>query len=175
MELPQFKYHPDPIATGAIEASDEVCECCGEPRGYKYAGAVYSVEDVETVCPWCIADGSVTRKFDATLLEGQFVGAAEVSAEVAHEVGCRTPSYVAWQANNWMACCNDACEFHGDAPARELKALSAKGIEQLSVDSGFPVEDLHSILEHYTPCGSPAFYKFVCRHCGQTRYTGDCD
>ena len=30
MDLPQFKYHPDPIGTGAIQKTEAECECCGK-------------------------------------------------------------------------------------------------------------------------------------------------
>ncbi|REJ66450.1 MAG: hypothetical protein DWQ31_14945 [Planctomycetota bacterium] len=33
MALPVFKYHPDPLDTGAIAASDAICACCGQSRG----------------------------------------------------------------------------------------------------------------------------------------------
>lgn len=32
--LPHFRYHPDPLATGAIEASDTPCVCCGIRQGF---------------------------------------------------------------------------------------------------------------------------------------------
>jgi uncharacterized protein CbrC (UPF0167 family) len=55
---PEFRCHPDPIATGSIEVSDTPCVCCGQARGYVYAGPVYAVEEYDReICPWCIADG----------------------------------------------------------------------------------------------------------------------
>lgn len=39
-ELPAFKYHPDPIGTGSIVASDRQCEVCSERAGLVYSGAV---------------------------------------------------------------------------------------------------------------------------------------
>ena len=29
MELPAFKYHPDPVATGSVLRSEAECCCCG--------------------------------------------------------------------------------------------------------------------------------------------------
>lgn len=37
MDLPKFKYHPNPLVTGAIEPSEVACECCGKARGYIYS------------------------------------------------------------------------------------------------------------------------------------------
>jgi uncharacterized protein CbrC (UPF0167 family) len=173
--LPSFKYHPNPLATGAFEASAEACECCGEARGYAYTGNVYSIQEVKVVCPWCIADGRVARTFNATLNEDFPLRSEGLSETIIDEVTRRTPGYISWQGDWWIACCNDACELHGDAPAQEIQALDDTGRIALSRDSGFSVNDLTEILEHYEPGGSPAFYKFVCRHCGITRYRGDCD
>ncbi|MFH4630854.1 CbrC family protein, partial [Vibrio alginolyticus] len=48
MELPTFKYHPDPIKTGALEVTDANCECCGVSRGYRATSTIYSEHDIET-------------------------------------------------------------------------------------------------------------------------------
>lgn len=173
--LPKFKYHPDPLATGAVKVSDAICQCCDKARGYIYAASVYAVEEVEFVCPWCIADGSLGRKYDATLSDGHPLHSAGLSSEIIREVTRRTPGYVSWQQESWIACCNDACEFHGDASRADIQALDEHGLTALSAESGFSIEDLREIIPHYEPGGSPAFYKFICRHCSQVKYNGDCD
>jgi len=66
MDLPDFKYHPNPIATGSIVPSVEVCPVCGESRGLAYDGIPYGTNDLEHICPWCIADGSAHEKFGGT-------------------------------------------------------------------------------------------------------------
>jgi len=176
-DLPRFKYHPDPIGTGSIEPTEAVCECCGEARGYAYAGGVYSsqVSEVEAICPWCIANGSAAREWDATLIDAHDLARANLDASIIEEVTRRTPGYTTWQGDHWLVCCSDACEFHGDAPRDEITALDELGLARLSAESGFLVEDLREIAKGYEPGGSPAFYKFVCRHCGNVKYTGDCD
>jgi uncharacterized protein len=173
--FPSFRYHPAPLATGAFEVSARACECCGQSRGYAYTRPVYSTREVTTICPWCIADGSVVKLLDGMLNDDRTLRSAGLPDSIIEEVCCRTPGYVSWQGDSWIACCNDACEFHGDAPAEELQALNDGGRIALSSDSGFSVDDLPDILERYEPGGSPAFYKFICRHCGVTRYRGDCD
>ena len=173
--LPSFTYHPDPIATGAVEPSDVLCACCGIARGYIYAAAVYAIQDIKDVCPWCIADGMLARKFDAALSDDRPLISAGLPNDIIHEVTRRTPGYVSWQQDSWLTCCGDACEFHGDAPAAELQALDEVGLGALSVTSGFDGDDLKVIIKHYEPGGSPAFYTFVCRHCARVQYNGDCD
>ena len=68
--LPHFRYHPDPVETGSITASDAACTRCGERRGFIYAGPVYAVGDFrDALCPWCIADGSAHESLGATFVD----------------------------------------------------------------------------------------------------------
>jgi uncharacterized protein CbrC (UPF0167 family) len=173
--LPRFTYHPNPIETGSIVPSDEVCECCGIKRGYVYCTVPYGEVEYEYLCPWCIADGSAHEKLGVEFSDSWPLEKANVPQHVIEQVSFRTPGYLSWQQENWLACCNDACEYHGDAPAAELQALDSDGLINLSRDTGFSVEDLIEIVKHYQPKGSPAFYKFVCRHCRTVRYSADCD
>ena len=151
-----------------------VCVCCGEARGYKYTAVIYAAEEVAAACPWCIADGSLAVRFDATLNDDHPLISAGMPSEVVEEVTCRTPGYICWQQEEWLCCCDDACEFHGDAPREEILALDHDGVASLSKVTLFSVPDLRSIIKDYEPGGSPAFYKFVCRHCRRVRYGGDC-
>ena len=175
IELPSFTYHPDPIATEAVVPSTEVCECCGEARGYVYCTSPYGLNEIECLCPWCIADGSANKKLGASFVDDYPLASAGVSQSAIEEVSLRTPGFISWQQEEWLSCCNDACEFHGDAPVEELRGLDEDGLRQLSMDTGFLIEDLREIVAYYVPKGSPAFYKFVCRHCGKVKYAGDCD
>jgi hypothetical protein len=66
VEFPEFPYHPDPRATGSVVVSDTSCVACGQSRGFVYAGPVYSQgELIDSLCPWCIADGSAAEKYEA--------------------------------------------------------------------------------------------------------------
>lgn len=173
--LPFFRYHPDPIATGAVEASPLACACCGRARGYVYALHVYCAAEVGRVCPWCIADGAAARMFDATFVDTRSLERVGIRDDVVREVAERTPGYLCWQSHDWMACCGDACEFHGDAPEEEMRRLDQDGLVRLSEASMFDVEDLRGMIATYVSGCSPAFYKFVCRHCGRVHYNADCD
>lgn len=61
-----FKYHPKPLETEAFLVADPpvICECCGQPTTVYYSGPVYAEEEVDCLCPACIADGEAARKFD---------------------------------------------------------------------------------------------------------------
>ncbi|WP_251652187.1 CbrC family protein [Paenibacillus glycanilyticus] len=64
MELPKFKYNPEPIKLEVIRKEESVCPVCSKEREYIYIGPFYSIEDVENICPWCIADGKAAEKYD---------------------------------------------------------------------------------------------------------------
>jgi hypothetical protein len=75
LPLPTFRYHPDPVATGSIAASDKPCLACQQVRGFIYTGPVYVEADVdEAICPWCIADGSAHAQFDAEFVDTAGIG-----------------------------------------------------------------------------------------------------
>jgi uncharacterized protein CbrC (UPF0167 family) len=169
--LPNFSYHPDPIATGNVVPSEATCRCCGQARGYIYRASVYCRESLrESLCPWCIADGSAARKFDAVFSDGAPLVQSGVSTDVVEEVTQRTPGYVSWQQETWLCCCGDACEFHGDAPRKELAAFSGQPLADLLTEWGIDTGTWQRMLAGYEPGGNPAVYKFRCRHCGRLRY-----
>ncbi len=46
--LPQFKYHPKPLETGAFEQDKTVeCDCCEQQTSVYYSGPFYCVDEVE--------------------------------------------------------------------------------------------------------------------------------
>lgn len=157
-DLPSFAYHPDPIATGSVVASDDPCETCGAARGAIYTGPVYAVDEVEAVCPWCIADGSVAAQFDATFTD---VDPAPdgVPADVLDEIARRTPGFAGWQQERWLFHCNDGAAFLGRVGYDELQAQPG-AIESLRSDG---VDD--ELLRHLHPDGDATAYLFRCRHC----------
>ncbi|QOG23992.1 hypothetical protein FOM02_41000 [Bradyrhizobium sp. SEMIA] len=78
--LPSFKYHPDPVATGSVQKSDVQCICCGQARGYVYIGPVYAAEELcESLCPWCVADGSAHGKHGASFTDESGAGARQAA------------------------------------------------------------------------------------------------
>ena len=66
--LPTFRYHPNPLETGAFEESKEgvVCDCCGKMTHIFYTNPFFSVEDIAYLCPECIASGEAARKYDGS-------------------------------------------------------------------------------------------------------------
>lgn len=173
MTLPHFVYHPDPIATGALAETTMPCQCCGELRGWTISHHMYCADDVENICPWCVANGSAAAKFDGDFNDSMPLAQAGVDETIIETVSKRTPGYETWQQECWIACCNDACEFHGDASRESLLALNQDEMARLAQETDFPFDVLMDILKNYQPKGSPAFYRFVCRQCGTVHHNAD--
>ena len=170
-DFPTFRYHPDPIATGAVKESQERCTVCGERRGYIYERSIYSADpasDDARVCPWCIADGGVSEKYSGELNCGIENSGDSVSRAVRDEVGKLTPGYESWQGDEWLTHCNDACEFHGDATAEEIRTISAEVLQETIDRYDMSRESWFEMIDRYEPPGNPAFYRFRCRHCSKT-------
>lgn len=174
MTIPKFTYHPDPIATGSIVASKETCVCCGEARGFIYTGPAYAEEELANcLCPWCIADGSAHRKFDAEFTDiGGYGNGEKVPDAVRQEVACRTPGFSGWQQEMWWTHCGDAAEFLGTMGYKEAAALGPELLEAFNCGytDPFREEYLKSLDRDHGPTG----YAFRCRHCGALGGYSDC-
>lgn len=118
-ELPIFKYYPDPVAGGSVEASDAACAGCKRRRGFISPSLLYAekVPDDARFCPWCIADGSATALFGGTFNEI----AAGASDDARDEVEQRTPNFMTWQDWSWPVHCRDGCVYLGSPPRGELR------------------------------------------------------
>jgi uncharacterized protein CbrC (UPF0167 family) len=171
--LPQFRYFPDPLGVGAIGPTSASCECCGQARGYTYTRQIYTTDEIETICPWCIADGTAAEKFDGVFVDDHPLLQAGLDMSIVDEVSKRTPGYESWQEPTWRACCNDACEFHGDENRDYLLSLDQSELLHLSQQTRFPFDVLVDVIQHYQPRSSPAIYRFRCRHCGAIHHHAD--
>jgi len=180
MELPTFKYHPDPLATGSLVAASETCPACGEARGYAYTGPVYTPRDVPgKLCPWCIADGSAHQRLGATFTDDLGVGGygdwGAVPETIVQEVCTRTPGFSGWQQERWWTHCGDAAAYLGAAGFAEVQAHGPEVIAQLQRDTGLEGAEWEEYLQALDREGSPTAYLFRCLHCGSVGGYSDCD
>ena len=181
MDLPNFKYHPDPIATGSIIPSEVECKCCDERRGFVYVGPIFSVEELsECICPWCIADGSAHEKFDAEFTDASGIGGysqpAVIPKAAVEEVAFRTPGFSGWQQEHWMTCCGDAAAFVGRAGRAELEHEWPDAVASIQQEyGGDDGEDWQSYWSALDKNGSPSAYVFRCLHCGKHLGYSDCN
>jgi uncharacterized protein CbrC (UPF0167 family) len=171
MDLPTFRYHPDPIASGSIVQSDAQCVCCNARRGFIYAGPSYwldHVEEEDLLCPWCIADGSAHKKFDASFAEPAYFP-KNIAQDIIEEVCHRTPAFNSWQAEQWLTCCGDAANFLAPVGYAEIRArypqfegaLMAYMLNERRM-SGEAATRLLGVLDRDH---GPTAYLFSCRHC----------
>ena len=171
MDLPDFKYHPDPIATGSIVPSVEVCPVCGERRGFEYDGIPYAKNELKHICPWCIADGSAHEKFGAEFTDRKGVGGygrwEKAPKEVVEEVAFRTPGFAGWQQEQWYTHCGDAAEFLGPMGREELERLGPEAIEVVREESGHKGDNWKYYFSKLDRASTATAYLFRCRHCGQ--------
>ena len=134
MNLPTFKYHPDPVATGSVIASPKRCCVCKQTTGFIYKGP-YRFDDLDTessmldphICPWCIENGNAAEALgisfnDLHSLASIYLDDLTISEEAAVELCRRTPGYPTWQDHLWIVHCKDACQFLGPAGGAEIKA-----------------------------------------------------
>lgn len=181
MDLPKFKYHPDPIATGSVIESDAECMCCGQSRGFIYTGPVYAEEELdEALCPWCIADGSAHEKFDASFTDEEGVGDygswEAVPEEIVEQVTYRTPGFSGWQQERWWTHCGDAAAFIGRAGREELEKYGQEAIQFIQDSTGLPNgKEWERFFAALDKDGSPTAYLFRCIKCGALGGYQDCD
>ena len=174
MQIPKFKYNPNPIETECLEKSDKICEVCNKKQGYIATSIMSSVDDIYDVCPWCIADGSATKKHD-----GEFVvhieNAESLSTEVLQELSYRTVAYPAYQELTWLTHCNDGCEFLGHAREQDFKYISEEEIQRLLDENTFTKENIESLRTSNKMLELPYLLKFKCIHCNELKFLVDYD
>jgi uncharacterized protein CbrC (UPF0167 family) len=174
VQLPHFRYHPDPVATGSAVASSDDCEVCGEPAEYRYEGSVYG-EDAEVICLSCIASGRASQALGQGGEAATFTDLDdsdewdEVDDAVVDEVLHRTPGFAGWQQETWLAHCADAAAFNGPAGAVELARDPGAGdaVRTYLESEGYGEDELEEALQGMSRDGAPTAYLFTCLHCGE--------
>ena len=178
-QLPSFRYHPDPFATGSFEKSDSRCRCCGDARGYVYVGPVFAKKDLdESICPWCIADGSAHERWGCEFIDPDAIGDRGrwdvVPEAVVDEIAHRTPGFAGWQEERWFTCCNDGALFLGPFGRAELVQAGPEAIEAIREEVGYADDIWPRYLAALDRSGQPTAYLFRCRHCGRYGGYSDC-
>jgi uncharacterized protein CbrC (UPF0167 family) len=166
-EGPEFRYHPDPLATGSVERAEAKCDACGQLRHLVYVGPVYAEEGEPTLCPWCIADGTAAEAFGA-----EFTSVGPEAPEDIHEDALlrltqRTPGFTGWQQEHWLYHCGDAAAFLGLAGREELEAHPGALESLISelAELNWSNDEVDDYLSALSTTSSPTAYLFRCLSC----------
>ena len=161
MDKIKFKYHPNIYEDDILVHENCVCQCCGKQVD-EYIEHIYSSEDVECICLYCVNDGTAAKKYDAEFVaDADPVSDPEKTDELFH----RTPGYLAWQDDYWIACCDDYCQYLGRVGIAELNDMGIKDEvleEYAQRDDAYPLEDVE---EYMYKDGDMSGYLFQCIHC----------
>ena len=147
MKIPEFKYHPDPIKTGAFSQ--------GEYRK-------------------CIANGMAASKFDGEFQDPESTDRVS-NPDKLDELIHRTPGYFGWQQEYWIAHCDDYCAFVGYVGWKELVDMGIDGQIEKNYDQNLNGFDIKDVKECMYNEGGMQGYLFRCLHCGEHFLYVDCD
>lgn len=158
--LPEFEHFPNPMQNGCIVEKQTYCRCCNQSRAFMYVGPIYSTDEIDEVCPWCIADGKAASKWSASFND-VYLASSEVPSGVIETISQRTPGYETWQGNKWLFSESDALIFVGEVDGNEL--LNGNDVAKIGAcrdalsEWNFPKEfDLSNLVIG----GQPAIYLF---------------
>lgn len=171
-EVPYFKYHPDPVETGAFKTDKTVlCDCCRKETNIYYSQACYTEAAIENLCPWCIAEGAAAEKFNCEFLDPAYIEddtEQPVSDEAVEEVTERTPGYTSWREGFWLAHCGDLCAYMGRVRWKEVEDRRDEfaDLEGDCKKMGMSVEDLSRYIRDDGDCYG---HLFRCLRCGKYR------
>ena len=171
-DLPSFRYHPDPLATGAFkEGEPKNCPSCGEEHTIYYALRPYCVEELRHLCPTCISTGRAAQMFEAEFIQdADWQGVMD--KEKDQVLFCQTPGYSSWQGEYWLSCCQDYCAYLGTVGTRELEEM---GIAEQVLEEYEAREEFQDVAEYLVKDGSMCGYLFRCLHCEQYHLWVDAD
>ena len=173
--LPNFKYHPNPLETGSfLKGEPHKCDCCGKETEIWYESPFYSVEDVDCLCPECIASGAAAEKFDGEFQDCASTGKVSDRAKL-DELCQRTPGYHGWQQEYWYAHCDDFCAFIGYVGWDDLVRMGLDKEIAETYDQEICGFDFADIQSYMLRDGGLTGYLFRCLHCGKHFLYADCD
>lgn len=167
-KFPLFRFHPDPIQSGSVIPSGATCCVCHEARGHIYAGPIYGeCDEIEALCPWCIADGSAHQRYEVTFHEADLAG--DPPPEVREEIDERTPGFATFNPIEWPACCQSPMAYLEPVGIAEIRArhytleggLMGRIVHELGLSGGAA----NRFLESFRRDTSPTVHVFHCLQC----------
>jgi len=122
----------------------------------------------ESLCPWCIADGSAAERFGVSFVDVGWGVPDAVPTAVLAELTLRTPSFTGWQQERWLYHCDDATSYLGRADHERLVSHpnALRMVVHENDEFGWPEVVSTALVESMSTDGSPTAYLFCCLHCG---------
>lgn len=177
--FPNFRYHPDPISTGAFKKTKRPCVLCGIRRGFTYAYDAHNSEyrhlpyARNPICPWCIASGVAARRDDAVFTDHDIKGWPRVPKHILKEVDRRTPGLRIPNWSTYLGCCNDVMAFTGYAGLKELQKSYPDALPSVteSIKGRYAYEEYSeaTVMETLDKKGIPTACIFRCLHCDRLK------
>jgi uncharacterized protein CbrC (UPF0167 family) len=174
-ELPAFRYHPDPITSGAFVPTERPCARCGQVRGWSYTGPIYTGRDDISeavgsgeiaVCPWCLVDGSAAAEWSATFVD--FDPDRPVDDATRQEIETRTPGFWYEYQPRWPVHHRQPCAYlhtvtaanFDTAPRDHQDAVRRTGVTLIRDPGARAAIDLIAVPDEF-----PGLPIFRCLHC----------
>lgn len=82
MDYPTFKYHPNAYELDIFAKETGICDIFGQKSKLKYNCSFYSTQDIDYICPFCIANGEASKKSN-----GQFNDYLGIESVIIHDNG----------------------------------------------------------------------------------------
>ncbi|GIN88073.1 hypothetical protein J6TS2_44590 [Heyndrickxia sporothermodurans] len=158
--MPKFKYVADEALNELFQFETAICDCCEKEVAATAIAGIYAIEDVDAICPDCIVSGKAAQKFNGEFQDYLINDENVINREWTKEVLERTPGYVSWQGNNWLAHCQDYAQFIGYVGWEELVELGIENDFENFTD--LPKENLQQYLVND---GHIQGYLFRCLQC----------
>ena len=130
------------------------------------------MEDIDYLCPLCIASGKAADKYKGSFQDDCFVDDGVEDPARLDELIHKTPGYCGWQQEYWRAHCGDYCAYLGCVGARELRAL---GVLDEVLDDPLWNDEQKAMIEQSVKGGHLQCYLFECLHCKKHLVYMDCD
>lgn len=110
-DRPYFRFVPGAFENNlCFERSDKKCDICAKACLWKYNGNIYAVNDPDTVCARCIADGNLAKHFGAETF-GLHDMEVDISPPLWEEINHRTPGIPTYNAITWPVINGVPCAF----------------------------------------------------------------
>lgn len=143
---------------GSIIKDNIKCSVCNKKGNYLYNGPIhglYSDKKIK-ICPWCLADGSASKKYVSEGVGLSFNNPLEDSFNLkikdikfAGELIFRTPGAVDF-LGKWPIHCLDFCVLKDKKKINQIKNLSEDIIDNLKkLEKDFPNIEKNKLIEVY--------------------------